>query len=80
MDQSSVTRDIHVFCDASNGSIAYLRTEDSQGVDCFGPFQVKVGRCIEEISMVSQCLTTRGVHLDLLTSIDIDSFLMALRR
>ncbi|KAJ8400653.1 hypothetical protein AAFF_G00394220 [Aldrovandia affinis] len=33
VDQSSVTRDVHVFCDVSErayGSVAYLRTEDSQ--------------------------------------------------
>lgn len=34
----------------------------SAGMDCFGPFK---------------CLTTRAVHLDLLSTIDTDSFLMA---
>ncbi|KAI7790741.1 hypothetical protein IRJ41_010740 [Triplophysa rosa] len=37
----------------------------STGVDCLGPFH---------------CLTTRVVHVDLLHSMDVDSFLMSLRR
>nr|XP_061835547.1 uncharacterized protein LOC133618822 [Nerophis lumbriciformis] len=53
----------------------------STGMDCFGPFQVKVGRRTEKRwGIIFKCLTTRGVHLDLLTTIDADSFLMALRR
>ncbi|XP_077363581.1 uncharacterized protein LOC144007644 [Festucalex cinctus] len=53
----------------------------STGMDCFGPFQVKVGRRMEKRwGIIFKCLTTRGVHLDLLNKIDADSFLMALRR
>ncbi|XP_057695896.1 uncharacterized protein LOC130918045 [Corythoichthys intestinalis] len=53
----------------------------STGMDCFGPFQVKVGRRIEKRwGIIFKCLTTRGVHLDLLNTLDVDSFLMALRR
>lgn len=53
----------------------------STGMDCFGPFQIKVGRRSEKRwGIIFKCLTTRGVHLDLLTNIDADSFLMALRR
>ncbi|KAJ8356753.1 hypothetical protein SKAU_G00195470 [Synaphobranchus kaupii] len=51
----------------------------STGMDCFGPLQVKVGSTPQK-QMGDNCLTTRAVHLDLLTSIDADSFLMALRR
>ena len=53
----------------------------STGVDCFGPFLVKRGRSNEKRwGVILKCLTTRCVHLDLLYSMDSDSFLMALRR
>ena len=53
----------------------------STGMDCFGPFQVKIGRRTEKRwGLIFKCLTTRAVHLELLTSIDSDAFLMALRR
>ncbi|XP_075343516.1 uncharacterized protein LOC142401954 [Odontesthes bonariensis] len=53
----------------------------STGMDCFGPFEVKLGRRVEKRwGIIFKCLTTRAVHLDVLTSIDTDAFLMALRR
>ncbi len=53
----------------------------STGVDCFGPFTVKIGRRHEKRwGIIFKCLTTRCIHLDLLHSMDSDSFLMALRR
>lgn len=53
----------------------------STGMDCFGPFEVKVGRRIEKRwGIIFKCLTTRAVHLDVLNTIDADAFLMALRR
>ncbi|KAL0147788.1 hypothetical protein M9458_056904 [Cirrhinus mrigala] len=53
----------------------------STGVDCFGPHTIKIGRRQEKRwGIIFKCLTTRCVHLDLLCSMDADSFLLALRR
>ena len=53
----------------------------STGVDCFGPFTVKIGRRTEKRwGIVFKCMTTRCVHLDLLDSLNVDAFLMSLRR
>lgn len=52
----------------------------STGIDCFGPFHIKIGRCCEKRwGIIFKCLTTRCIHVDLLTFIYTDSFLMALR-
>ncbi|XP_026029422.1 uncharacterized protein LOC113025652 [Astatotilapia calliptera] len=53
----------------------------STGVDCFGPYLVKMGRRTEKRwGIIFKCLTTHAVYLDLLASMDTDSFLMGLRR
>lgn len=53
----------------------------SAGMDCFGLFLIKIGRRNEKRwEILFKCLTTRAVHIDLLTSIDTDSFLMTFRR
>ncbi|XP_042607435.1 uncharacterized protein LOC109111620 [Cyprinus carpio] len=53
----------------------------STGIDCFGPYLIKFGRRNEKRwGIIFKCMTTRAVHIDLLTSMDSDSFLMALRR
>lgn len=42
----------------------------STGVDCFGPFTIKVGRCNEKRwGIIFKCMTTRGVYIDLLPKI-----------
>lgn len=53
----------------------------STGVDCFGPYTIRIGRRHEKRwGIIFKCLTTRCVHLDLVPSMDTDSFLLALRR
>ncbi|XP_048865547.1 uncharacterized protein LOC125739453 isoform X1 [Brienomyrus brachyistius] len=53
----------------------------STGVDCFGPFMVRIGRRNEKRwGILFKCLTTRAVHVDILSNLDTDSFLMGLRR
>ena len=53
----------------------------STGIDCFGPFTVKIGRRTEKRwGIIFKCLTTRCIHLELLDSMDADTFLMAFRR
>lgn len=53
----------------------------STGVDCFGPFMIRQGRRTEKRwGILFKCLTTRCLHLDLLGSLDVDAFLLALRR
>ncbi len=53
----------------------------STGVDCFGPYLVKIGRRNEKRwGLIFKCLTTRAVHIELLNSMDAEAFLLALRR
>ncbi|KAE8278169.1 hypothetical protein D5F01_LYC23757 [Larimichthys crocea] len=53
----------------------------STGMDCFGPFLIKVGRRREKRwGILFKCLTTRCIHIDLLSGLDTDSFLMSFRR
>ncbi|KAE8293634.1 hypothetical protein D5F01_LYC08746 [Larimichthys crocea] len=53
----------------------------STGVNCFGPYVIKIGRRTEKRwGILLKCMTTPAVHIDLLSSIDTNAFLMALRR
>ncbi|XP_045023683.1 uncharacterized protein LOC123468090 [Daphnia magna] len=60
---------------------AFLRVFTNVGLDCFGPFQVVIGRrSVKRYGLLITCLSSRAVHLEVLDSMDADSFIMALRR
>lgn len=53
----------------------------SIGLDFFGPVQIRMGRRSERrFVLLVTCLSTRAVHLEVTSSLDTDSFLLALRR
>ena len=51
------------------------------GLDYFGPFMVKHGRGeAKRYGCVFTCLTTRAIHIEMIKSLETDSFLNGLRR
>ncbi|XP_055018962.1 uncharacterized protein LOC129411624 [Boleophthalmus pectinirostris] len=51
------------------------------GLDCFGPFDVKRGRAmVKRYGLIFTCLAIRAIHLEVLSSLDTDSFINGLRR
>ena len=51
------------------------------GLDCFGPFFVKRGRSqCKRYGLVFTCMALRAVHIEMLDSLDMSSFINGLRR
>ena len=60
---------------------AYTRPFSNTGVDCFGPFFVKRGRSQEKrYGCIFTCLVTRAIHIEVLSSLEADSFINGIMR
>ena len=49
----------------------------SVGIACFGPFQVRRDRIVKIFEVIFACLVIRAVHVEVVHSLETDSFLMA---
>lgn len=53
----------------------------STGINCFGPYLVTIGRRNKKRGgVLFKCLTTHAIYIELLNSMDVDAFLLVLRR
>ena len=51
------------------------------GVDCFGPFLIRRGRSeVKRYGVLYTCLVVRVIHIEVVHSLDTDSFINSLRR
>ena len=51
------------------------------GIDLFGPFMVKERRSVmKRYGTLFTCMPSRAVHIEVVTTMETDSFIMALRR
>ena len=51
------------------------------GVNCFGPFIVRRGRGqVKRYGVLYACLVTRAIHIEVVQSMDTDSFVNSMRR
>lgn len=60
---------------------AYEPVWQHTGVDAFGPLTVTIGRKTDKrYGLLFVCMTTRGIHIELMDKMDSDSTIMAFRR
>ena len=69
------------------GDLLGLQSEPSRpafshtGLDIFGPFYIKQGRAqVKRYGCIYTCLTTRAIHLEILQSLESDSFINGFSR
>ena len=54
---------------------------EATGIDCFGPYYIKRGRVmVKRYGCLFTCMKSRAVHIEILHSLDTDSFIKALTR
>ena len=59
----------------------YKKTFANTGCDYFGPFVFKEGRNVKKAwGLLFTCMTTRAIHVELVTSMDLSSFILAFSR
>ncbi|XP_058826515.1 uncharacterized protein LOC131686265 [Topomyia yanbarensis] len=59
---------------------AFTRPFTHVGVDYFGPYEIVIGRRTEKRwGMLATCLTVRAIHIEVVSSLNTDSCIMALQ-
>ena len=68
-------------CQQKMSDLLVERLTDYVGLDLFGPFTVTEGRKeLKQYGVIFTCLSCRGVHLEVIISMDTDCFIQSLRR